>query len=100
MTSLPNRASFERLVDAAIAELENGAPDVNADGEIMVVIMMMVIYVVLGMAMEELTMVLLTIPIFYPMVMGLDFWGMSVPDKSVLFGILALTCDQLLRLIV
>ncbi|MFM2076931.1 MAG: hypothetical protein RJA49_821, partial [Actinomycetota bacterium] len=40
LTSLPNRASFERLVDAAIAELENGAPDVNAEGEIMVVIMM------------------------------------------------------------
>ena len=28
------------------------------------------------------------IPIFYPIVMGLDFWGMTVPDKSVWFGIL------------
>ena len=40
--------------------------------------------------MDSLAMILLTIPIFYPMVMGLDFFGMSVPDKSVWFGILAL----------
>jgi TRAP-type C4-dicarboxylate transport system permease large subunit len=32
---------------------------------------------------------LLTIPIFYPMIMGLDF-GMPDVDKSVWFGILAL----------
>ena len=35
-------------------------------------------------------MILLTIPIFYPMVMGLDFYGMGAPDKSIWFGILAL----------
>jgi C4-dicarboxylate transporter DctM subunit len=35
-------------------------------------------------------MILLTIPIFYPMIMGLDFWGMSQGDKSIWFGILAL----------
>jgi TRAP-type C4-dicarboxylate transport system permease large subunit len=40
--------------------------------------------------MDSLAMILLTIPIFYPIVMGLDFWGMSVPDKSLWFGILAL----------
>lgn len=32
----------------------------------------------------------LTIPIFYPMVMGLDFWGLNPTDKSIWFGILAL----------
>ena len=35
-------------------------------------------------------MILLTIPIFYPMVMGLDFWGLSQTEKSIWFGILAL----------
>ena len=40
LTALPNRASFERLVDAAIAELEAGAPDVDDDGELGIVIMM------------------------------------------------------------
>ena len=36
------------------------------------------------------SMILLTIPIFYPMVMGLDFFGLSPTDKSIWFGILAL----------
>jgi TRAP-type C4-dicarboxylate transport system permease large subunit len=40
--------------------------------------------------MDSLSMILLTIPIFYPIVIGLDFWGMPVEDKSVWFGILAL----------
>ncbi|HJV85409.1 MAG TPA: TRAP transporter large permease [Noviherbaspirillum sp.] len=48
------------------------------------------IYVVLGCVMDSMAMILLTIPIFYPMVMGLDFWGMSTGDKSIWFGILAL----------
>jgi len=39
--------------------------------------------------MDSLAMILLTIPIFYPVVMGLDF-GLSGTDKSVWFGILAL----------
>jgi len=40
--------------------------------------------------MDSLAMILLTIPIFYPMIMGLDFYGMSATDKSIWFGILAL----------
>jgi TRAP-type C4-dicarboxylate transport system permease large subunit len=40
--------------------------------------------------MDSLAMILLTIPIFYPMIMGLDFWGTSPQDKSIWFGILAL----------
>ena len=35
-------------------------------------------------------MILLTIPIFYPIVMGLEFHGLNQTDKSVWFGILAL----------
>ncbi|MEY4173666.1 MAG: hypothetical protein RI900_831 [Actinomycetota bacterium] len=40
LTLLPNRTSFERLVDAAIAELEDGAPDVDDNGELAVVLLM------------------------------------------------------------
>ncbi len=47
-------------------------------------------YILLGCVMDSLAMLFLTIPIFYPMVMGLDFWGMSLADKSVWFGILVL----------
>lgn len=50
----------------------------------------LLIYILLGCVMDSLAMILLTIPIFYPMVMGLDFFGMPVEDKSIWFGILAL----------
>ncbi|MBI4934916.1 MAG: EAL domain-containing protein [Actinobacteria bacterium] len=40
LTALPNRSSFERLVDAAIADIEHGSADVDDDGVLGVVIMM------------------------------------------------------------
>ena len=41
---------------------------------VMVVALIMVIYVILGTAMEELSMILLTVPVFFPLIvhMGLD----------------------------
>ncbi|MGC3964160.1 MAG: TRAP transporter large permease [Rhodocyclaceae bacterium] len=56
----------------------------------LVLIAILCIYIVLGCVMDSLAMILLTIPIFYPIVMGLDFYGMNATDKSVWFGILAL----------
>jgi C4-dicarboxylate transporter DctM subunit len=50
----------------------------------------LLVYVLLGCVMDSLAMILLTIPVFYPVVMGLDFWGLSPTDKSIWFGILAL----------
>ena len=57
---------------------------------LLVMVMILLIYIFLGCVMDALAMILLTIPIFYPMVMGLDYWGMSQSDKSIWFGILAL----------
>jgi len=57
---------------------------------ILVMVMILLIYILLGCVMDSLAMILLTIPIFYPMVMGLDFFGLSPTDKSIWFGILAL----------
>jgi C4-dicarboxylate transporter DctM subunit len=48
------------------------------------------IYLVLGCLMDSLSMILLTIPIFLPIVMGLDFWGLNPTDKAIWFGIIAL----------
>ncbi|HEY2629442.1 MAG TPA: TRAP transporter large permease, partial [Usitatibacter sp.] len=56
---------------------------------LLVMIAILVIYIALGCVMDSLAMILLTIPIFYPIVMGLDF-GLTDSDKSVWFGILAL----------
>jgi tripartite ATP-independent transporter DctM subunit len=57
---------------------------------LLVMVMILLIYIFLGCVMDALAMILLTIPIFYPMVMGLDYWGMTQSDKSIWFGILAL----------
>ena len=57
---------------------------------LLILAMILLIYVLLGCVMDSLAMILLTIPIFYPIVMGLDYFGMPVADKSVWFGILAL----------
>jgi C4-dicarboxylate transporter DctM subunit len=49
----------------------------------------MLFYVVLGAVMDELSMILLTIPIFFPMIMGLDF-GLPKESVAIWFGIMVL----------
>jgi tripartite ATP-independent transporter DctM subunit len=56
---------------------------------IAVVATILVFYVLLGCVMDELSMILLTIPIFFPMIMGLDL-GLPPSDKAIWFGILVL----------
>ena len=46
-------------------------------------------YILLGAVMDELAMILLTLPIFFPIVQALDF-GMSADDVAIWFGILVL----------
>lgn len=57
---------------------------------LLVMTVILLIYIFLGCVMESMAMIMLTMPVFYPMVMGLDYWGMSQADKSIWFGILAL----------
>ena len=54
-----------------------------------VVVAILLIYLALGCVMDSLSMILLTIPVFFPIVIGLDF-GMSVEDVAIWFGILSL----------
>ena len=49
----------------------------------------LVFYVILGAVMDEMSMLLLTIPIFFPMIMALDF-GMSKELTAIWFGIMVL----------
>ncbi len=49
----------------------------------------LVFYVLLGCVMDELSMILLTIPIFFPLVIGLDL-GLPADEKAIWFGILVL----------
>jgi tripartite ATP-independent transporter DctM subunit len=54
----------------------------------MIIVSMMLIYVVLGTVMEELTMVLLTIPLFFPIVTSLGF-------DPIWFGVLIVMIVQI-----
>ena len=56
---------------------------------LVVVSAILLFYVVLGAVMDELSMLLLTIPIFFPLVMGLDF-GLSRESTAIWFGIMVL----------
>jgi tripartite ATP-independent transporter DctM subunit len=56
---------------------------------LIVVSAILLFYVVLGAVMDELSMILLTIPIFFPMVIGLDF-GMSRESVAIWFGLMVL----------
>jgi tripartite ATP-independent transporter DctM subunit len=56
---------------------------------LMVVTGILLFYVVLGAVMDELSMLLLTIPIFFPLIIGLDF-GMPQESVAIWFGIMCL----------
>ena len=50
----------------------------------------LLLYVLLGCLMDALSMILLTVPIFLPIVLGLDLFGLDSTEKAIWFGVLAL----------
>jgi tripartite ATP-independent transporter DctM subunit len=54
-----------------------------------VIVGMIALYLVLGCIMDSLAMILITVPIFWPIVAALDF-GMSPDDVKLWFGIITL----------
>ncbi len=54
-----------------------------------VVACILVIYVFLGCLMDSMAMILLTIPVFFPMISGMDF-GITQEEAAIWFGILTL----------
>ncbi len=80
-----NAALALTQVPAQLAEVIKGwniAP-------VLVVSGILLFYVILGAVMDELSMILLTIPIFFPVIMGLDF-GMPKESVAIWFGIMVL----------
>jgi tripartite ATP-independent transporter DctM subunit len=55
-----------------------------------IVAAVLLLYVLLGCVMDELSMLLLTIPVIFPAVMALDLWGLNAEAKAIWFGILVL----------
>jgi len=54
-----------------------------------VIAVLLGLYVLLGAVMDELAMILLTLPLFFPVVMALDF-GLPPDEQAIWFGILVL----------
>ncbi len=57
---------------------------------LVIVACVLLFYVVLGCVMDELSMLLLTIPVIFPTIMGLELWGLTQEMKAIWFGILVL----------
>ena len=57
---------------------------------IAIVAAVLLLYVALGCVMDELSMLLLTIPVVFPAIMALDLWGLSYEGKALWFGVLML----------
>jgi tripartite ATP-independent transporter DctM subunit len=55
----------------------------------LILTLVLLCYLVFGCVMDSLSMILLTIPIFFPMVMALDF-GLTPEQTALWFGILVL----------
>jgi len=55
----------------------------------LVLIIILALYLVFGCVMDSLSMILLTVPIFFPVISALDF-GMSPEHLAIWFGILVL----------
>ena len=61
----------------------------------MVIVIILAIYLVLGCVFESLSMLLLTIPIFFPVVQGLGYAGLGEEAILVWFGIIAVVVTEI-----
>ena len=78
----------------------SGVPQYLADivlnqgfSPLLVLSVILVFYLVFGCVMDSLSMILLTVPIFFPVISALDF-GMSAEHLAIWFGILVLIVDE------
>lgn len=60
----------------------------------MILILLLVALIVLGCLMDSLSMILLVMPFFWPVIAQLDF-GLSLDDTKIWFGVLALIVVEL-----
>jgi len=82
----------------ALSQLPVQLADLIAEAKISPVLVMaliMVFYIILGCVMDEMSMILLTVPVIFPVILGLDFYGLGAADKAMWFGILILTVCEI-----
>jgi len=77
----------------ALSQLPNELASSVASAQVSPVLVMfaiMLFYVILGCVMDEMSMILLTVPVIFPVIIGLDFFGLPPSDKALWFGVLIL----------
>lgn len=57
---------------------------------VLILLAVLVMYILLGCVMDEMSMLLLTIPVIFPAIMGLNLWDLPQEMKAIWFGILVL----------
>jgi tripartite ATP-independent transporter DctM subunit len=55
----------------------------------------LLLYLVLSSVMDELAMIVLTIPVLFPLVMELDLYGLNSTEKAIWFGIVVLSVVEI-----
>ena len=81
----------------AVTRLPNVLADSIAGWQVAPIIILSVIlliYILLGFIMDSLSMILLTTPIFFPIITSLNF-GMSIEETAIWFGILTLVVVEI-----
>ena len=88
------------MINAALAlsQLPSQLADIVGHMQIpplLVMALIMIFYIALGCVMDEMSMILLTVPTLFPVILGRDFFGLNVTDKALWFGILILTVCEI-----
>lgn len=81
-----NAALAITQMPAAVAEWVTGLHV----SSIFIIAAILAMYILLGCVMDELSMLLLTIPVIFPAVMSLEIYGLGPEMKAIWFGILVL----------
>lgn len=77
-------------VPQAAAELLQG----SGLSPMMILVLIIILYLILGCLMDSLSMVILTVPFFWPVVAGLDY-GLGPNELKIWFGIIILIVVEL-----
>ncbi|CTQ71120.1 TRAP transporter large permease [Roseibium alexandrii] len=88
-----NFISYAGVPDALLEFVQS--LDVNA---YVVILVLVLIYVILGAVLESLSMILLTVPVFFPLVTSLDFGTGTLSDPEMVliwFGIIVVVVTEI-----
>ncbi len=77
-------------IPAALA----GALGTSGLAPMVILIGVLLVYLVLGCVMDSLAMILLTVPVFFPLVTGLEF-GYTQEEIAIWFGVMALIAVEI-----